>query len=420
MTLLSLRIDLFFTSNENAHLNLLRYMIIFMGMISTIIALVFEKKIKNVCIYHFAIRYISITLIIVLFFIIYTKQLYGYSLYQTFSLATAYLYHPAAIGIIYILNHEKKPGTFLNTILKISFFFICIKFLAWLTYNFFPFHLFENFAIEYSNWTRNGLQRVNGGSLFGITYILANAKAMMAKETVKPIIKTDRKYYWIIIFLFIYNCIVIQSRYMGIVLLITSTITYYATRKKNISKLMMIALIGVGACLLLIIGILPDLYNSFSLSGKYGSSTLARIDGLQHFYELFKTMGKGIGLGFVANGYGTEYLFYRTSWLNYYISDLGIIGSFFRFGLCTFLLYAYLFIKMIRTTILCKRKQSYLYPIMLTTSIYAILTCLASELYDSSCAFAMPFYVAITSYISGKCKTDKTISKNKTNIRKIK
>ena len=75
---------------------------------------------------------------------------------------------------------------------------------------------------------------------------------------------------------------------------------------------------------------------------------------------------------------------------------------------------------MIRTTILCKRKQSYLYPIMLTISIYAILTCLASELYDSSCAFAMPFYVAITSYISGRCKADKNISKNKTNIRKIK
>ena len=72
MTLLSLRIDLFFTSNENAHLNLLRYIIIFMGMMSTIIALAFEKKIKNMCIYHFAIRYIFITLLIVLFFIIYT------------------------------------------------------------------------------------------------------------------------------------------------------------------------------------------------------------------------------------------------------------------------------------------------------------------------------------------------------------
>lgn len=411
--LIALRVDLFLVSNEQSSMNLLRYVVIVFGMFSMFLVLFCQGIKSHKSIYRFSCRYILIMTPIVLFFLIYTKNLYGYSLYQTFSLAIPFLYNYMAIGIVYVLDHESKSHKILDLILGISLLFIVIRFIAWFSYNYLPIHIFENFALEYAEWNRNGLQRVVGGCLFGLTYILANVKAMEIEDKKEGnLIKRNRKYYFIIAFLALYNWFIIQSRYACMVLLVTTFLTYFVTRRKNVSKWGIVFLVIGSTVVLSLGGIIPEFLNSFSLEGKYGLSTLARLEGIDHFFKLFRTTGKGIGLGFLTNGYGTETLFYRTSWLDYYIGDLGILGIFFRYGIFTIIIYGYLFIKAINLSKYCIKKRNQYFSIILTTTIYMILTCVMSDLYDASYAFIMPFYIAIISYVDGKCRDERRAQKD--------
>lgn len=326
-------------------------------------------------------------------------------MYQSIAVAIPYLYNPFAFAIIYILNHDNKKESFLDFVFHLSLFFIFVKSISWFTYNYTSLKLFENFATEYTEWKRNGIYRLNGGALFGLTFVLANYKAMNLINANKQIGKNNKRYYFILAILILYALFVIKSRVTLVMLIVTTIITYYLTRNKNLSKFALFCLFAVCAFLIMISGALDSFIDGFSLNGQYGLSTLARLDGLEHFYEMFKTTGKGVGIGFVVDGYGSESYFYRTSWLRYYLSDLGIVGSFFRLGYFSIIIYGYLFVKSIKVTLNCKRKANELYPLMLCMSIYIILICLLADLYDSSCAFAMPFYIAIISYSDGICKS---------------
>lgn len=189
-------------------------------------------------------------------------------------------------------------------------------------------------------------------------------------------------------------------------MLVTVFVTYYFTRRKTTSKLSLIFLGVVCLTFLLIGGVLPEFIGSFSVNSQYGEGTLARLMGMQHFWELFKTTGKNVGLGYVVNGLSTESLFVweERSWINFYISDLGIVGCFFRYGIFVIPIYGWLFVKMIRLAHGSIKVKSEYSALLIAMACNFVLSSLMSDQYDPSIAFSVPFYVAILSYTEPKIR----------------
>lgn len=410
MVIIMLRGDLFFVSNENSHENFLRLIVLLIAICICFLIRNANFKALNESEYNFAKHYIFIVMIIGLLFLLYTSSLYGYTLYQSFSLSLRFIYIVVAIPIIYVMQHEKGKKSFWDILLAIFLIFLVVRFIAWLSYNYLPVHLFENFAEEYSEWTRNGRKRLVGGQLFGVAFIITIAKTMSRKNL--DFLKAWKSRLGIILvfFMIIYCAIVMQSRYSTMTMVVTVFVTFYFMQKKTVSKLSLFILVAVCFGFLTVGGIIPEFISSFSVNSQYGEGTLSRLMGIDHFWSLFRTLGKNIGLGYIVNGYGTENLFVWSSrpWLDFYISDLGILGSFFRYGVFIIPIYGWLFFKMTKLSYGAIKRNSEYSSFLVPMTTYYILSSILVDQYEPSTMFSLPFYIAIVSYLEpklySKCK----------------
>lgn len=406
MIIIMMRGDLFFVSNENTHENMLHVIVLISAVGIMFIILGYNSRSLKKVEYRFAKCYSLVVMVIGVFFLLFTAHLYKYTLYQSLSLSARFMYLFVSIPIVYILEHEKGQRRFFNTVFVIVMLFLAVRFIAWLSYNYLPFNIFTNFAEEYTGWKRNGLRRLVGGQLFGLAFVLGVAKTVSKKNFDILKVEDTRKGIFILTLIIAYCAIVTQSRYSSVVMLVTVFVTYYFTRRKTTSKLSLIFLGVVCLTFLLIGGVLPEFIGSFSVNSQYGEGTLARLMGMQHFWELFKTTGKNVGLGYVVNGLSTESLFVweERSWINFYISDLGIVGCFFRYGIFVIPIYGWLFVKMIRLAHGSIKVKSEYSALLIAMACNFVLSSLMSDQYDPSIAFSVPFYVAILSYTEPKIR----------------
>lgn len=406
-TVMILGVFLFFIRPEQIKLNTIRVSIALMGMFSFFLVL-------NCKAFHydeefdFAKKYVGATLVIVIIFLFYTCYLYEYSLFSSFSLCVHYFYLLFSFGIIYVLKYEKREGDFWKRIICITMFFVVVRFIAWISFNYMDSSILINFVDEYSGWKRNGLHRLISGQTFPIVYILLVSRISNISHKGWGVLKLNgipvRFEYFVILFMIFYEIFVTQSRYASVVMIITFVWTLFLIRRKATSRLVISLIVLISIVCLITSGFLDSFFSSFTYSGSQWLSTLARYEGANHFWNLFKNTGHSVGLGFVANGYTTTKMFYRTSWLTYYIEDLGIAGAFFRFGVFIIPIYALLFLKAIKICIISKKNNDEKCGLILATTIYMILSCMGSNIYDAQTAFAVPFYVAIISYMDGRNK----------------
>lgn len=402
--IISLGVQLFVFSQQQIHEVATKILIVLLGVVSYLISIM-SGRVRKRAEYKFAHRYTIVMIIITTFFVFYTKRLYGYTLYQAFASGAPYYYILFTPCIVQILIDEKRRKYMLNYLLKITLFFIAVRALAWFFYNYTSIPLFNNFATEYDGWVRNGRARLIGGSLFGLAFIL-----LVSKVTDRGHIKSRRKRSidtLLVIFMISYCAIVSATRYASAVMIVTFMVALFFTRHDTASKMGIFLLIVGCLAVLLMGGFAGSMLSSFTVEGTYGLSTLARLDGLEHFAKLFKTVGNNFGLGLALDGYTTENLFYRTSWLRYYLGDLGIVGAYFRFGIFVIPIFGWLFYEGIKVCIASQRMRSKNSGLLIALTCYIVLSCIGSNIYEPTTAFAVPFYVAIISHEKGRLKTQK-------------
>lgn len=402
-TLLMLRVDLFFVSIENSSSNTLYYIVIIIGLLLLLLVKAFGKDR-----YRFAKSYTFITLFICLFFGFYTIKLYGYSWYEVFTIAFTFLFLLFSIPIAYILDTSRKMA-FIRHFIQLNYIFLIVRFIAWFTYNYTNIHIFENFATRYSNWNRSGFQRVDGGATFAIVSILMIALMFYIgkKNNQCNIYKYRRLIIIGFCFLAFYAIAVMRTRWAIASVFITIVSVYYFTGRKAITKLGIVFLVIIAILIVIFSGFIDStrsLMSSFSISQQvvytgYLGSIQARTLGIQHFWDLFKSTGKGVGLGFIANAYGTEKMFMWTSWQDFYLADLGILAGFFRFGVFAFIIYGWLFAKAVKVTRKAKKLNSPYTNIMISLTTFMIMYCILQNLYDYQTAFCAPFFVGIISFV---------------------
>ena len=400
-SIISLGVQLFVVSPQNVHENMTKLFILLLGLISYLLTLISVRKKRE---FRFAISYSYVMIVISTFFLVHTKVLYGYTWYQAFVTGCQYYYVVFAPGIVWVLKRSKNKDRMASRFCKIILFFVLVRALSWFFANFTDSGILANFANEYEDWIRSGKVRLIGGSLFGVVFVYYTYLASEGRSIFRSSEKKNKGFFSssfvAVLFLIAYEALVTASRITTAVMIVVFIMTIYLTRRKRDSRLGIIALVVTSVLLLVIAGAADSIIDSFRLTGTYGASTLARLDGFQHFWELYKTKGRYIGLGFVVDGYSAaaEALFYRTSWLRYYIGDLGIIGAFYRFGVFVFVILGWLYVRSYRATKTMLRKKEPYAGLMLTLTIYLILYSLITNPYDASVAFAMPFYLACISY----------------------
>lgn len=403
--LLILRADLFLLSPENTHVNMFSFIVIIIGMVLNLPIIYYEKNKQE---YLFAGGYTALMTIIIIIFIIYTKRNYNYTMYQSISLAMPYMMIYYAIPIIYIIKRDQNY-LFFKRVAMITLFFVFVRFIAWLSYNFSSFHIFENFVLENANWRRDGIYRITGGATFGLLFIYTTYRVFIYSLNKTSSGKKGNNWLYICIlgFLLLYSLFCTRARLPFMIQLLTIITTLYFSIKKKKVKISIIFLVIVAFIIFLIFGFIDTIFHSFSLESKYGQSTLTRLLGIQHFWNLFKIIGHNFALGFITNGYSTERFFYRDWWADFYIEDLGLLECFFRFGILFIPMYIWPFIKGIITCFIyiCKKNNKIIFLVPFV--VYVIISGLWNNIYYEQNAFCVPFFIAVISFYFSQYKYTK-------------
>ena len=378
-----------------------KYGIVLLGVILAIWS--YTKKAKNAelakC-YNLLTRYMKIYLPIIVFMMIYSFIIHDYSIRMLFLTSLPYLYVFWAYPICYVLFKDGTSEKMLNTILLLVVGILIIKFIGWFLFQYGGIKVFEDLIFQYKDWARSETHRVDIGYLFAFAYTFA-LLGMFRK-------KVKIKYIAIVIGMIVFTVIVTQYRYLVITILIEFLIVYYLSSKDSKNRVLRVLLIAIVLAAFILFGGLDFIINSFSVQGEYGTSTMARVKTITHYWGEVTDKFRIFGLGFLSESDPiTGKIGINVTRGTYWMSDIGILGGFFTFGILSIPLYFYLFYLAITT---CKKAYRFNNRKKLIMSVglstYLIVLCIMMNIFDEQRSFNLPFYLAFFSFWNYRINKD--------------
>lgn len=341
----------------------------------------------------------SINLMMVIFWIavliecFITAERYQYSLYETIVAVLPYTFSLLAYALIYIIIHSNKVELRRRVIIVVGVvsFFLALKMIIWVLYNYFNIALFERVLFEYGkSWVRDGKQRINAGYLVGLilaffSYILSSSKHKCLA--------------FVPIFLILFFLLFINAyRYQFLVAFFSVLLGFWFTNfKKSSTKFLFrvfVLLVGLGT---IVYSSYNGIINSFSESSTLGGSTTLRMMTINHYFDVLLLDENSLytGIGLLVNQNPNSYSILSMSETRlYYLEDIGILGEFFRYGLLSLMIYLPLFIFAIYTLFIAIRKESKYVVFAVVLISYMIFSSFALNIFDYQRCFDFPFYLA--------------------------
>lgn len=339
--------------------------------------------------------YLCPYIVVLLISIIYTVSTYQYTIQNIISAVTPFLFIFISFPLIYIFSCDNGYEKFLKIIAVLQIIILIFKSVGWYAYNYLHNGLFSNLVLEFKTWMRDGIQRVEPGQLFGLTLVLFIYLAFRNR--------INFRYICVLFFMMFFLCVVCRFRFQIAVSCATCFIMLYFMKDNKKKKIQWRMLLIAGVLIILASGIIGQLLESATLGGAYGSSTLARIKNVDHYFSIMSERKSYTGLGLLDSTSNSAYsLIYKNEWSDYYLDDIGILGGVVRFGVFSIIIYGWLFFLTLKTCYKCYayKRQDYL-PFLLGISAYMISSCILLNIFDWQRAYAIPFYLAIISYIDG-------------------
>lgn len=282
-----------------------------------------------------------------------------------------------------VLEILVKDKNFALILVKLSMGALLVIFIAWYLYNYKGINLMPGlFTTMGENWVRNGVVRVGGTFLDGFCMCYLFINLLNKNRKIKKIYSVLG-----IIFLYIFSNFVYQSRSQIIGYTVTLLVMYLALKKgltvNNMLKYVIVVLL-VG-----VIYQLPVTQNFFSsLSVRNDGGMNARMLGIQIYTKLWKEISlvNGIGISQDGNYFGG---------LKFYLSDLGILSSFIRFGILGGTILCGIFgIALERVSVFFDNNKIYS-SFLLGLTIYLLMTSVGSQnIYDGSRILMVPIFMA--------------------------
>ena len=345
-------------------------------------------------------KYMKIYIPIIVFIMFYSAVLYNYSIKALIMASLPYLYVFWAYPICYVLFKDDTSEKMLKTILILAVGILIIKFIGWFLFQYGGIKVFEDLIFQYKDWARSETYRVDIGYLFAFAYTFALLGMFRRKVKVKSIS--------IVTGMIIFTIIVTQYRYLVITILIEFLIVYYLSSKDSKNRVLRVLLIAIILASFILFGGLDVIINSFSEKGEFGTSTLARVNTITHYWEIITDKFRVFGLGFLIEPDSIARSISLNATRSYYwMSDIGILGGFFTFGILSIPIYLYLFYLAITT---CKKAYKFNNREKLIMSVglstYLIVLCIMMNIYDEQRSYNLPFYLAFFSFWNYKIEKD--------------
>lgn len=284
-----------------------------------------------------------------------------------------------------ILEILKKDKKFTSTLVVLAIGALLVIYIAWYLYNYRGINIMPGlFDAMGEDWIRNGMVRVSGTFLDGLCICYLFIKLLNrdgGNETKKIYIILG------ILFIYAFSNFVYQSRSQIIAYTVTMVVIYLAFRKGyNINSLLKYI---IAMLLLIIIYNLPMTQNLImSLSLKNDGGMKARVLGLHTYMNLWKEISliNGIGISQDGNYFG---------FLKFYLSDLGILSSFIRFGVLGGAIFSSIFgIALVRVFLFFNTNKVYS-SFLLGLTVYLLMTSIGSQnIYDGSRILMLPIFMA--------------------------
>lgn len=373
-------------------------------LLGVILALWTHSKIANndelsSC-FRLITKYMKVYIPIIAFVILYSAIMYSYSIKELIMVSFPYLYVFWAYPICYVLFKDGTSEKMLKTILLLVVGILIIKFVGWFLFEFRGMKVFEDLIFQYKDWARSETHRVDIGYLFAFAYTFALLGMYRMKVKIK--------YIAIVTGMIIFATIVTQYRFLVITILIEFLVVYYLASKDSKRRILRILIIAILFAVFIIFGGLDFIINSFSAKGEYGTSTVARINTITHYWEIMTDKFKVFGLGLLLNPDSTaSNIGLNATRGSYWMSDIGILGGFFTFGLLSIPLYLCLYYQIIKV---CNKAYKYQNreKLIMTVglSTYLILLCIMMNIFDEQRSFNLPFYLAFFSFWNYKIDKD--------------
>ncbi len=305
-----------------------------------------------------------------------------------FSLVFPYFYLMLAFPILDVLFRDNSLSFFKNVIC-INIIATLFRFLIWYIYNFKGVLYFSSIFQEHGfDWVRNGLVRLDAPPLDGLSFVSMVFILYFSKSMTRKIFSLS-----VLALLFSYSWFVYNSRSQMICYTLTMMLMYFIKPVKFKSDFLIknFFIIIFMLILLLHFSYVINFINTFT-SGNTLNSTLTRVNEYELFYKMFSqnvfNFLFGIGI--------TQDLF-NIGYVQYYLSDLGILGFTFTYGLIgLYIFFKKFIIDFIYGLSRIKNTKNVNLVFMLGIIFYTILSSILSQdVFDDVRIFAVPFILSI-------------------------
>lgn len=290
--------------------------------------------------------------------------------------------------------------TFIRNVVFIDFMATLFRFFIWFLYNYKGITLFSSIFNERGiDWSRNGVVRLAATPLNGLTYVTFVYLLLFSK-------RGSMKLFGVLglTISFLYSWLVYNSRSQiicySVVLFFSYVISISQSKKTAINKLFLLSPLIIIAFIGL--NYIKIFFNTFSVTGEMGYSTIARVNEFLLFYKSFSS-----SLIEILFGMGISSDLHTIGIVSYYLSDLGMLGFLFNYGVVGLVLFfGRFFMKLFNYLHLKIISDNRIYLIPVGLILYTLLSSIFSQdMFDPVRLYITPFILALIEKIDYSLKT---------------
>lgn len=386
--MLSVGMFLTFSLSLYVHRNLLAILSIVLLFLTVPILVVNNKRISKS-----AFIYATFLIGCIAFALLQAKKLYDYNAANMFFASRQYIWIFLFFPLIYLFkNNQENMKRILDNTINILLVSLGIRTVAWGVYTFLKVELFPSILREFGDfWYRNEASiRIDGTPLIVIGLLISTFFYFKFKS---------RKYLYNSLFILFYIAFVNQTRMLLLSILISLFLMFVYSRKTS-HLLIFISILIVSALFIFMGGL--DYIRAY-LNIDVGLSDMGlgfRYWELKYYLGLLNdgVWKTGVGILTSSNIYSNSILIGPGA-VKMYLDDLGFIELFVQFGIVAFLMYGYLFYKIINL-ILRMSDEKYKFERALFIGILSnlLVTAISLNVFGAQRSFSLTIILALIFY----------------------
>lgn len=388
------------------------------GAVSVLLALHCMKRHKGILQPYmgFLKKYFAVVMFSIITISLYTTIAYPKNpLITTYGFASCYLYAFLAVPILYIYAVEGEyDGLFrLFNIIAIGMYIVSI--IDGISYLRTGQLLLTNATRELTGGLiRDGKVRLSSGAL-GFLMIIYNVyKIYSLRHTERKRLRTNI-ISLVLGFLSIY--FTGNSRVMLMTLLVSvGTLILLGDGSKK-KKLISVLTAIIGIVILFGSGMIEQFFSTFSSSGEFGGSSIARLGAYKYYWERFLA-NPIFANGFVGDEnyydivHGASGIYYQTVYVRYFYNDVGIAGQLALLGIFLIGIYIWPLFRIIKIAFRTGKNSLYSNgKFVISVACYLVCTTPTLIILDDGRVIAFPIILATVEFIYAEFKK-KILSNN--------